>query len=61
MANIKDKLGGKTKRLVGEVVGDQKLHDEGKAQKQRGREEEQQRRQNTRRQIKPLGKLDQLT
>lgn len=36
--SVKDELAGKTKRLVGEILGDQKLHDEGKAQEQEGRE-----------------------
>jgi uncharacterized protein YjbJ (UPF0337 family) len=51
---IKDELTGKLKRLVGEVVGDQKVHDEGKAQEQQGR-------QDAEKPIKPLGNLDQLT
>ena len=50
----KDELAGKAKRLVGEIVGDQKLHDEGKAQQEQGREE-------TEKPVKPLGNLDQLT
>ena len=29
---VKHKVAGKTKRLVGEVIGDQALHDQGKEQ-----------------------------
>ncbi len=50
----KDELAGKTKRLVGEVLGDQKLHDEGKEQEKQGRED-------VDKPIKPLGNPDQLT
>ncbi|MBV8926362.1 MAG: CsbD family protein [Bradyrhizobium sp.] len=53
---VKDHVTGKAKRLTGEVLGDQKLHDEGKAQEQEGREESEQAGK-----IKPLGNLDQLT
>jgi uncharacterized protein YjbJ (UPF0337 family) len=51
---VKDELAGKTKRLVGEVLGDQKLDDEGKAQEREGRKEAE-------RPVKPLGNLDQST
>jgi uncharacterized protein YjbJ (UPF0337 family) len=50
----KDELAGKTKRLVGEVLGDQKLHDEGKEQEKQGRDD-------VEKPIKPLGNLGQLT
>jgi uncharacterized protein YjbJ (UPF0337 family) len=50
----KDELAGKTKRLVAEVLGDQKLHDEGKEQEKQGSED-------VDKPIKPLGNLDQLT
>ena len=33
------RIAGKTKQAVGEIVGDQDLHDEGKAQAERGRDE----------------------
>lgn len=36
---IKDEIAGQAKRLVGEIIGDQKLHDEGVNQKQQGCEE----------------------
>jgi len=42
--------------LVGEVLGDQKLHDEGNAQERQGREE-----RNEPADIKPFGNLDKLT
>ena len=53
---VKDKIAGKTKRVAGEVVGDQKLHDEGQAQEQRGNKENEKPSE-----IKPLGNLDELT
>jgi uncharacterized protein YjbJ (UPF0337 family) len=59
MAKIKrakDNIAGKAKRLTGEILGDQKLHDEGKAQQQEGREES-----GESGKFKPLGNLDQLT
>jgi uncharacterized protein YjbJ (UPF0337 family) len=33
---VKNKVVGKTKRLVGELLGDQSLHDEGKEQDRQG-------------------------
>jgi hypothetical protein len=59
MANpktIKNEIAGKAKRLVGEVLGDQKLHDEGHAQERQDREE-----RNEPANIKPFGNLDKLT
>jgi uncharacterized protein YjbJ (UPF0337 family) len=59
MANaqtVKNEIGGKAKRLVGEVLGDQRLYDEGKAQERRGREE-----RNEPAEIKPFSNLDKLT
>jgi uncharacterized protein YjbJ (UPF0337 family) len=59
MANpkaIKNEIVGKTKRLVGEVLGDQKLHDEGNAQELVGREK-----RSEPANIKPFGNLDDLT
>ena len=53
---VKHKVAGKTKRLVGEVIGDQALHDQGKEQDQRGREESEAAGGD-----KPLGDLDKLT
>jgi uncharacterized protein YjbJ (UPF0337 family) len=54
--SVKDQLAGKAKRLAGEILGDQKLDDEGKAQEQpaAGDADKQDK-------IKPLGNLDQLT
>jgi uncharacterized protein YjbJ (UPF0337 family) len=51
---VKDEIAGKTKRVVGEILGDQKLDDEGKAQERQGREDAE-------KPVKPLGNLDQLT
>ena len=52
---VKDEIAGKTKRVIGEVLGDQKLDDEGKAQERQGQETEETG------DAKPLGNLDQLT
>jgi hypothetical protein len=54
--NVKDEIAGKAKRLVGEVLGDQKLHDEGNAQERRGLEEPDEPAD-----IRPFGNLDKLT
>jgi uncharacterized protein YjbJ (UPF0337 family) len=51
---IKDLMVGKAKRLAGEVLGDQKLHDEGSTQERQGRDERQD-------STKPFGNLDKLT
>ena len=54
--SVKNEVAGKVKRLVGEVLGDQKLHDEGNAQERQGRKE-----RNDPADIKPFGNLDKLT
>jgi uncharacterized protein YjbJ (UPF0337 family) len=54
--SVKNEVAGKAKRLVGEVLGDQKLHDEGNAQERQGRKE-----RNDPPDIKPFGNLDKLT
>jgi uncharacterized protein YjbJ (UPF0337 family) len=54
--SVKNEIAGNAKRLVGEVLGDQKLHDEGNAQERQGREE-----RNEPDDIKPFGNLDKLT
>jgi uncharacterized protein YjbJ (UPF0337 family) len=54
--SVRNEIAGKAKRLVGEVLGDQKLHDEGNAQERQGREE-----RNRPAGIKPFGNLDKLT
>jgi uncharacterized protein YjbJ (UPF0337 family) len=59
MANpkaVKNEIAGKAKRIVGEVLGDQKLHDEGDAQEPQSREE-----RNDPADVKPFGNLDKLT
>lgn len=56
LGEIKSVVAGKAKRLVGEIVGDQKLHDEGKAEERQSREES---KGDDR--IRPLGNLDKLT
>ena len=53
----KDEFAGKTKRLIGEVIGDQRLYDEGKAQETPLESEGQEDAEKP----KPLGNLDQLT
>jgi uncharacterized protein YjbJ (UPF0337 family) len=52
---IKDEIAGHAERHVGEIIGDQKLHDEGVQQEQRGREEKESG------DTKPLGNLNDLT
>jgi uncharacterized protein YjbJ (UPF0337 family) len=54
--SVKNEVAGKAKRLIGEVLGDQKLHDEGNAQEHQGREE-----RDEPADIKPFGNLDKLT
>lgn len=53
---VKNKIVGKAKRLVGEVLGDQALHDEGKEQDQQGDKAVEEAGG-----VKPLGNLDKLT
>lgn len=53
---LQQRIVGKTKQAVGEIIGDQDLHDDGKAQAEHGREE-----QDKRREPNPLKKLNQLT
>jgi uncharacterized protein YjbJ (UPF0337 family) len=47
---------GKTRQAVGEIIGDQDLHDDGKAKAERGRDE-----QDKPSELNPLKKLKQLT
>ncbi|MGY3291108.1 uncharacterized protein YjbJ (UPF0337 family) [Bradyrhizobium sp. LM3.6] len=37
---MKQRIGGKTRQAIGEIIGDQDLHDDGKAQAQRGRDDQ---------------------
>ncbi|KQT16637.1 MAG: CsbD family protein [Bradyrhizobium sp.] len=53
---LQQRIAGKTKQAVGEIIGDQDLHDEGKAQAERGRDE-----QDKPSELNPLKKLKQLT
>jgi uncharacterized protein YjbJ (UPF0337 family) len=53
---VKNGIVGNAKRFVGEVLGDQKLHDAGKLQERQGRQENSESND-----IKPFGNLDQLT
>jgi uncharacterized protein YjbJ (UPF0337 family) len=53
---LQQRIVGKTKQAIGEIVGDQDLHDDGKAQAQRGRDE-----QDKPSELNPLKKLKQLT
>ena len=50
------RIAGKAKQAVGEIIGDQDLHDDGKAQAERGRDE-----QDKPSELNPLKKLKQLT
>ena len=54
--SVKNEIAAEAKRLVGEVLGDQELHDEGNAQERQGRKE-----RNQPADIKPFGNLDKLT
>ena len=53
---IKNKVAGKAKRVAGEVLGDQKLDDEGRAQEEEGRKQDEESGG-----LKPFGNLDRLT
>ncbi len=53
---IKDRIVGKAKQIAGKMVGDQVLHDEGKAQDEKGRQHNEEAGD-----LKPLGNLDRLT
>ncbi|RXG96208.1 CsbD family protein [Bradyrhizobium zhanjiangense] len=53
---LKRRITGKAKQAVGEIVGDQELHEDGKAEAERGREE-----QGQPSELNPLKKLHQLT
>jgi hypothetical protein len=52
---LKQRIAGKTKQAV-EIIGDQELHEDGKTQAERGREEQDQPSE-----LNPLKKLKQLT
>jgi uncharacterized protein YjbJ (UPF0337 family) len=53
---LKQRIAGKTKEVVGEIVGDQDLHEEGRTQTERGRDELEKPSE-----LNPLKKLNQLT
>lgn len=53
---LRQRIVGKTRQAVGEIIGDQDLHDDGKAQATRGRDE-----QDKPSELNPLKKLKQLT
>jgi uncharacterized protein YjbJ (UPF0337 family) len=50
-----DKVVGTTKEAIAEIIGDAKLHEEGKTQQRNGAEKSEQSN------VKPLGNLDKLT
>lgn len=54
--SLQQRIAGKTKQAVGEIIGDQDLHDEGKAQAERGRDE-----LDEPSELNPLKKLKRLT
>ncbi|GGI22334.1 CsbD family protein [Bradyrhizobium guangdongense] len=59
MSKTKDlaqRIVGRTRQAVGEIIGDQTLHDDGKAQAQHGRDEREKPSE-----LNPLKKLKQLT
>ncbi|WP_375160714.1 CsbD family protein [Bradyrhizobium sp. RDT46] len=53
---LQQRIVGKTRQAVGEIIGDQELHDDGKAQAERGRDEQDQPSERD-----PLKKLKPLT
>lgn len=53
---LRQRIVGKARQAVGEIIGDQDLHDDGKAQAERGRDE-----QDRPSELHPLKKLKQLT
>ncbi|QOZ78775.1 CsbD family protein [Bradyrhizobium sp. CCBAU 53351] len=53
---LRQRIVGKTRQAVGEIIGDQDLHDDGKAEAERGRDE-----QDKPSELNPLKKLKQLT
>ncbi|WGD48523.1 CsbD family protein [Bradyrhizobium sp. CB1650] len=55
--SLQQRIIGKTKQAVGEILGDQDLHEDGKAQAESGRDEQ----EKTPRSLNPLKKLKQLT
>ncbi|MCJ9699597.1 MULTISPECIES: CsbD family protein [unclassified Bradyrhizobium] len=60
--DLQRRIVGKTRQAIGEIIGDQDLHDDGKAQAQRGRDEQvKQDKQDKPSALNPLKKLKQLT
>ena len=60
--DLQRRIVGKTRQAIGEIIGDQDLHDDGKAQAQRGRDERvKQDKQDKPSALNPLKKLKQLT
>ena len=53
---LQKRIVGKTRQAVGEIIGDQDLHDDGKAEAERGRDD-----QDKPSKLNPLKKLKQLT
>ena len=53
---LKQRIAGKAKQAVGEIVGDQELHEDGKAEAERSRDEQDQPSE-----LNPLKKLQHLT
>ncbi|MBB4262013.1 MULTISPECIES: hypothetical protein [unclassified Bradyrhizobium] len=53
---LQQRIVGKTRQAVGEIIGDQDLHDDGKAEAERGRDE-----RDKPSELNPLKKLKQLT
>jgi uncharacterized protein YjbJ (UPF0337 family) len=51
-----DKVVGATKQAIAEIIGDAKLHEEGKTQQRKGVIEKTEQSE-----VKPLGNLDKLT
>lgn len=63
---LRQRIAGKTKQAVGEIIGDQELHEDGKAQESSGQESSGRKEQDGKAPenssgLNPLKKLNQLT
>lgn len=64
--SLRQRIAGKTKQAVGEIIGDQELHEDGKAQESSGQESSGRKEQDGKQPesssgLNPLKKLNQLT
>lgn len=59
--SLRQRIAGKTKQAVGEIIGDQELHEDGKAQESSGRKEQDEKAPENSSGLNPLKKLNHLT